>query len=766
MSAEPGRVAIGEPPPLVETKLLPPRSRPQLVQRPRLFDALDRLQGAELTLVSGPAGGGKSVLVGSWCEARNGTALAWVSLDAADDDPVRLWTYVATAVDRVRPGIGRPALDRLRSPAASVTTAVDELVNGIAAYREPLKIVLDDLHVLREESTLRALEHAVERLPHGARVVATTRVDPPIRLGRLRAKGALGELRAKDLAFTLDEARDLLVGQEGIRLADEDLALLVERSEGWAAGLYLAALWLRDHPDPSAGVRDFTGDHRHVADFLSGEVIEALDPDTRTFLLRTSVLGRLTGALCDAVAATTGSRKLLARLASSNLFLVPLDGRGEWYRFHHLFGELLRIDLRRAHPGHVTELQRRAAAWCRAEGLLEEALEYAGAAGDDSLVAEILVEHHRSLLRSGREATLLRWVGRLDSPMLLEHPELPAMGAIASGLLARPASERARLLELAERSSRERPERWSPYVESGVSLARGVWIDGDTGRAIRHGRAAAELGRQGADEIAVAALASLSFALYIAGEVDESRRVAEEAVRRPDAVERPHGLVVAHSTLALLDVAEDHVSAAEANAHLALDTATAAGLGSSWSAGLAHTAFGAVLAARNDLARGEREAVRGEALRRAPEPTVEHVHAVVVLAGIRVARRRLAAAARDLRLVRESLQAFADPGRLPELAERVELALAAANNGASPSGEQPSASELAVLRLLATDLTQREIGRRLFLSLNTVKTHTRGLYRKLGATSRQEAVDRAVALGLLDATDGVDAGSDGSPSPR
>jgi LuxR family transcriptional regulator, maltose regulon positive regulatory protein len=766
MSAEPGRVVIGEPLPLVETKLLPPRSRPQLVQRTRLYDALDRLHGTELTLVSGPAGGGKSVLVGSWCEARRETALAWVSLDPADDDPVRLWTYVATAVDRVRPGIGRPALGRLRSPTAGVMTAVDELVNGIAAYREPLTIVLDDLHLIREESTLRAVEYVVERLPPGARVVATTRVDPPIRVGRLRAKGALGELRAKDLAFTLDEARELLVGQEGIRLADEDLALLVERSEGWATGLYLAALWLRDHPDPAAGVRDFTGDHRHVADFLSGEVIEALDPETRTFLVRTSVLNRLSGPLCDHVMASTGGRDLLARLARSNLFLVPLDGRGEWYRYHHLFGELLRIDLRRADPGLVAESQRRAAAWCLAEGLLEEALEYAGAAADDSLVAEILLEHHRSLLRSGREATLLRWVGRLGSSMLLEHPELPAAGALASGLLARPASERARLLEVAERSSRERPERWSAYVASGVSLARGVWIDGNTGRAVLHGRAAAELGRQGADEIAVAALASLSYALYIAGELDESRSVAEEAVRRPDAGERPHGVVLAHSTLALLDLDESHHSAAEANVRLALDTAAAAGLGSTWSAGLAHTTLGAVLAARTDLARGEREAVRGEALRRAPEPTVEHAHAVVVLAGIRVARRRLAAAARDLRLVRESLQAFADPGRLPELADRVELALAAAKNGASPSAEQPSASELAVLRLLATDLTQREIGRRLFLSLNTVKTHTRGLYRKLGATSRDEAVDRAAGLGLLDGTDRPDAGSGGSPSPR
>jgi ATP/maltotriose-dependent transcriptional regulator MalT len=763
MSAEPGDVAIDEPPPLVETKLIPPRSRPQLVARPRLYDALDGLDGTELTLVSGPPGGGKSVLVGSWCEARSDTAVAWVSLDPADDDPVRLWTYVATAVDRVRPGLGRTALGRLRAPGAGASVAVDELLNGVAAYRAPLTIVLDDLHVLHEESTLQSFEYVVERLPPGARLVATTRVDPPIRLGRLRAKGALGELRAADLAFTLDEARQLLVAHQGIDLADDDLERLVARSEGWPAGLYLAALWLRDHPDPRTGVQDFTGDHRHVADYLSAEVIDALDADTRSFLLRTSVLGRFSGRLCDAVVGTTGSEDLLARLAQSNLFLVPLDGRGEWYRYHHLFGELLRVELVRSDPGLAAELHRRAAGWCREQGLVEEALEHAEAAGDEDTVAAMLVEHHRAFLRTGREATLLRWVARLGTPSLLEHPELPVAGALASGLMARAASERARLLEVGERSAREHPERWSPYVESAVTLARGAWIDGDTDRAVRNGRAAAELGRRGADEIAVAALGALSFALYLAGEPDESRSVAEESVRRPDADQRPHGLILAHSTLALLDVEAGHARRAEANARLALETTAAAGLGSSWTAGLAHTGLGAVLKERNELVRAEREAARGEALRRGPEPTIEHVHAVIVLAGVRAARRRLAAAARDLELVRESLGTFADPGRLPELAARVEQALEAAGDDASVPGEQPSTSELAVLRLLATDLTQREIGQRLFLSLNTVKTHTRVLYRKLGATSREEAVDRAAALGLLDDTE---AESDGSPLRR
>jgi LuxR family transcriptional regulator, maltose regulon positive regulatory protein len=396
-------VATDSLPPLVETKLIPPRRRPQLVARPRLLRALDELDGMELTVVSAPAGGGKSVLVGSWCDSRPGTAVAWVSLDSADDDPVRLWTYVATAVERIRPGLGQPALRRLRDPRSSVSAAVDELLAAMAAYRKPLVLVLDDVHVLRDDETLRSFEHAVERLPAGARIVATTRSDPPIGLGRLRANGALGELRAADLAFTLDEARELLVVHERIDLDETDLSLLVERSEGWPAGLYLAALWLRGHADPRAAVRDFTGGHRNVADYLSSEVVDALDEKTRDFVLRTSILARLSGPLCDAVLGATDSGSVLADLARSNLFLVPLDGRGEWFRYHHLFQELLQLELARLDPSLPVALRRTAGAWCRERGLVEEALEYLSKADDDAAVADTLLEHHRALIRPGYE---------------------------------------------------------------------------------------------------------------------------------------------------------------------------------------------------------------------------------------------------------------------------------------------------------------------------------------------------------------------------
>jgi ATP/maltotriose-dependent transcriptional regulator MalT len=735
---------------LVETKLMPPRVREQIVQRPRLLRALDSFEGAELTLVSAPAGSGKSVLVASWSAAHPELAIAWLSVDPADNDPVRLWSYVATAVDRVRPGLGRRAVERLQRPGAVVTTALDELLGAIATSGEPLTIVLDDLHLLRDESALRSIEYAVEQLPRSARLIALTRADPAIRLGRLRARKALGELRVRDLAFTLREARELIVAQEGVPLDDGDLSMLLERSEGWAAGLYLAALWLREQPDPKQGLQDFSGDHRHVAEYLSGEVIDGLDDDTRRFLLHTSVLGRLSGPLCDAVLDTVGSDARLGELARSNLFLVPLDPRGEWYRYHQLFRELLRMELRRTEPAAVAELHRRASAACRAGGLVEEALEHADAAGDDLVVAEILLEHHRELLRTGHEATLLRWIYRIETHALREAPELCAAGAIASGLRSHSASERAGLLQLADEAVRERPERLTPYVASALALARSAWIDGDTGRAIENGRTAAEMGRRGADEIAVPALAALSFSLYVKGALAEARTIALEALDRPEAHLRPHGVVYAHATMALLELELHRAHAAEARAEQALELAEIAGLTNSWSAALACSAHSAALLALGRLARGERQAERGEALRRAPEPTVEHAHALLILAEARILRHRLAAAETDLERAVEAIHGFEDPGRLPALAAGLAEQLANARSAAPTLVEEPSPSELAVLRLLATDLTQRQIGQQLYLSLNTVKTHARGIYRKLGASSRQEAVARAEALGLLD----------------
>jgi LuxR family maltose regulon positive regulatory protein len=733
---------------VIEPKLMPPRVHPGMLRRTRLLNALDDASGVPLTVLNAGVGYGKTTLARSWCTERPEPVI-WLTLDPADDDPVRLWAHLATGVERLGPGLGSQALSALAAPGASIEAAVDEVMNGLVAYERRATIVLDDLHAIKSEDTLRSIGHAIERMPTNARVVASTRSDLQIGLARLRATRALTEVRARDLAFNLEETGELL-SREGVELSGENIELLADRTEGWPAGLYLAALWLRDLDDPDAGVREFAGSARHVGDYLTEEVLSGLAPDTRDFLLRTSVLGRFTPALCDSVLGREDSAAVLAGLARSNMFLVALDARGEWYRYHHLFGEVLQLELG---SEAALELRRRAAAWCGEHGLVEDAIEYAAAAFDAEMVARLLQDHHLEFIWGGRLGQLLGWMRWLPPEILERHPLLPGAGALAATLQALPEVEIQRLLALAEGARRSHPELWTPYLEATVDLTRAAVIQGNDVRgSVEHGRRALAVVRAGDEVLTVGSLAALAHALFFLGDLDETRRNALEVVERPDAASRPVGYAASLGLLALVDAERGRFENAEAWARQALSFASERFLADVWVASLAHLGLALACAGTGRLDDAEREAARGEELRRSPQPTVGHAHSLLVLAEVRVARSRLARATSDLEHARRAISEFADPGRLPALADAVEEKLAAARLSAGNRNliEAPSPAELAVLRGLAAGLSRREIGERLYISLNTVKSHTRELYRKLGANSQTDAVARAEALGLLD----------------
>jgi ATP/maltotriose-dependent transcriptional regulator MalT len=732
---------------VVEPKLMLPRARPRIQRRARLLELLDGDDAAALTLINAPVGYGKTTLLRSWCAERP-EAVVWMTLDEADDDPVRLWTHLATAVDRLGHDLGRPGLMGLGVRGTAVETAVDELMNVLVADGRPVTIILDDLHAIGSERSLRSIDHAIERLPANARLLVSTRSDT-ISVARRPAGGGFREIRARELAFTVDEARELMM-REGIALSDDGVELLVERTEGWAAGLYLAALWLRDLEDPDQGVRAFSGSARHVADYLTDEVLRPLDPQTRDFLVRTAVLGRFTPGMCDAVLGREDSAGVLAELVRSNVFLVAPHAREQWYRYHHLFGELLQLELRREDARAV---RRRASAWCRAQGLIEDAVAYAVAAGDAETVAGLLVEHDRAFVWGGQLTQFLGWVRWLPSELLLEHPSLAAAGAAAASLLAHPEIEVERLLAVAERARRERPQRWSPYAEAILEVTHANGIQhADVGAAVGHARRAVAAARAGADVLTVGVLAALSQALFFAGDLDEARCVALQAVERPDAPDVPDGYLGHLGLLALVDAERGRTDSAEAWASQAIGFARTRFLTDSWIASLAHLGLALALITAGRLDEAERAALQGERLRRSPQPTVGHAHALLVLARVRIARSRLTSAARVLKRAQRAIAGFPDPGRLPAIAASIErdLTIAGANAGNGHLVEEPSPAELAVLRCLATGLSRRDVAGRLYISLNTVKTHTRGLYRKLGATSRAAAVARAEALGLLE----------------
>ncbi|HET9737610.1 MAG TPA: hypothetical protein VFP78_05765, partial [Solirubrobacteraceae bacterium] len=537
--------------PLAEAKLAAPRPHAHgTVPRPRLSAALDRGAGMPLTLVAAPAGYGKTTAVRDWCGSRR-APVAWISLDAGDNDPVRLWLYVATAVDRVREGLGRLALQRLRATGGGIQHGVDELMNGIAAFGDELVVVLDDVQAVDNPDCLGSLDYAVEHLPPNARVIAISRADPALRLARLRAGGKLHELRAAEFAFSREETRELVVERGRVELGAEEVRSLHERTEGWPAALALATIWLRAVDEPNDAVRDFGGSNRFVADYLTQEVFESVDDDVRAFLLAVCVLGRFTPALCDGVLGRTDSAAMLARLERSNLLISRLE-HGGWYRIHPLFAEYGTAQLSAIEPDALAQIHRRAGLWLSERSFTVEAAHHAAAAGDHELVARLMVEHHLELIRAGSARTLLRWVGTLPDDLVVAHPELAVGAATAAAMIGQSAVEQRRYLRLADRAAAERPEHVTPYVRAVAAMVRAASAVGGVGRAVMEGRSAVELAQAEADPVLVAARASLARALYLAGELDGAWTAGMDAIEHPDAEHRPPGHAFARSTLALV----------------------------------------------------------------------------------------------------------------------------------------------------------------------------------------------------------------------
>jgi LuxR family transcriptional regulator, maltose regulon positive regulatory protein len=738
--------------PLAAAKLAPPRPRRGMVERPRIARALDAGRDAVLTLVAAPAGYGKTTAVRAWTSDRD-AALAWVTLDTGDNDPGRLWTYAATAIDGIRPDLARRALQRLEAATGPMEAAIDALMDGIAAYSGEIDLVVDDLHTVTEPECLATLAYALRRVPPNLRILALTRTDPVLGLPRLRAAGDLADLRADELAFTLAEAREFLVERNGIALEASEVELLHDRTEGWPAALFLAAVWLRRVGDPHVAVRAFGADQRFLADYLSAEAIGALDADARAFLLRAAVLRRFTPQLADEVLGRPDSAFVLAELERTNLFVARLE-HGGWYRVHSLFAEYAAFQLAAEDPAAVAEIHRRAAAWLRARGLLVEAIEHGVAAGDHAFVAGLLADHHLALVRSGRARTLLRWVETLPDDEVAARPEL-AVGAAAAATMIGRAVERRRLLQLADRARAERPHGVGPYAEALAATVRAGAVDGGVASAVEDGRRAVEIAEAEADAVLVAALAGHARALYLAGDLDAAWAAGLRAVDHPDAAGRMPGHAFARSTLALVAADRGRTTAARAHADRAKALVSGVGSSRSWLGANASAALAAALAAEGHLAEAERELVGAERFFADEVATVHHAWLLVVLSDVRCRRGRLDEAAATLRAAREVMDDLGHCGRVPALAAAVEAQIADAESraGSGEMLEPPSVAELAVLRLLQTDLSTREIGAQLFLSPNTVRTHTRALYRKLAVNSRADAVARADVLGLLGETE-------------
>ena len=412
---------------LLATKLHVPATRSDLVSRPRLAKPLDG--GWGLVLVCAPAGYGKTVLLAEWASLGR-RPVAWLSLDAGDNDPARFWRHAVAALDRILSGIGERLTSLLGPPAPlSYDGLVTALVNELVATpgTDEITLILDDYHVINSHPVHASLEFLLEHRPPGLQVLISSRADPPMALARLRARGQLAELRAAELRFTADEAAELLrqvVAEPGRPLPPAAVAALAARTEGWAAGLQLAALSLRGQPDVDGFVAAFTGTHRYILDYLAGEVLERQSEQVRTFLLETSVLERLSGPLCDAVTGRTGSQALLEEVERAGLFLLPLDEVRGWWRYHHLFADLLRARLEHR-PDRVAELHRTAASWYEQRGLADDAIHHTLAAGETAWAARLVEEHFDTVFNlRGEEATIRSWLPAIPENLVQSRPRL------------------------------------------------------------------------------------------------------------------------------------------------------------------------------------------------------------------------------------------------------------------------------------------------------------------------------------------------------
>ncbi len=422
--------------PILATKLYIPPPRPNIVLRPRLIEQLNEghPSGRKLTLISAPAGYGKTTLLSEWIP-QSERCVTWVSLDDGDNDPMRFWAYLIAALQMLDAQIGRNALALMQTPVLPPIEAIlTVLLNEIATFPDYFALVLNDYHVINAKSIDTALTFLLEHLPPQMHLVIATREDPNLPLARLRARDQLTELRAADLRFTPCEVADFLSQTMGLNLSAEDIAALETRTEGWIAGLQLAALSMRGREDIPGFVKAFAGDNQYIVDYLAEEVLQHQSERVRSFLLQTSILDWLSGPLCDAITDQKDSNALLEALERDNLFVSPQDDKRHWFRYHQLFADVLRVRLREEQPDQVPTLHRRASEWYAQNGSAAEAIRHALAGGDFERAAGLIELAAPAMRRSRQEATLLYWMKALPDDLFRARPVLSVeyVGALMS----------------------------------------------------------------------------------------------------------------------------------------------------------------------------------------------------------------------------------------------------------------------------------------------------------------------------------------------
>jgi LuxR family maltose regulon positive regulatory protein len=693
-TAAPRRAALSGPDVLLATKLHVPRRQPGFVPRPRLAGALSEGLARRLVVVCAPAGSGKTALLADWAPSGS-RPVAWLSLDAADNDPVRFWRHAVAALDRACPGIGERAGLLLGPPApASLEGLVTALINDLAARPGDgeVLLVLDDYHLIDARPVHASLGFLLEHLPPGLHLVLASRADPPLPLARLRAGGQLAELRTADLRFSEQEAAALLRESAGADLPAAAVAALTARTEGWVAGLRLAALSLRGQTDPAGFVAAFSGSHRYVLDYLTEEVLDRQHEEVRTFLLETSLLERLSGGLCDAVTGRADSRAMLERVERAGLFLVPLDEVRGWWRYHHLFAGLLRARLQQQRPGRVVPLHRAAAAWCEDHGLPGDAVRHALAAGDPAWAARLVERYADAFLLRSEDATLQRWLAALPAGLAGSRPRL-LLAQARLALLSHRVEAAEVALDAADRAlagaagvagepfepSVGRAASHLANVPAAIALGRTLLaaLQGDAGRAITFARRTLAEAGEGEWLLTSHANGYLGVAEWLRGRLAEAERALSSGIAQGRAAGQPAMTAWVYKDLGQVQRAQGRLDAAAGTCRQALQDAAAASRTALPAAGIAHVGLAEVAYQRNELDTALRHVSEGIGACRQMNFTQPLAAGLATLAWIRQARGDTAGAREAME---EAGQAGPGPGVAgllnPVPAQRARLQLA------------------------------------------------------------------------------------------
>jgi ATP/maltotriose-dependent transcriptional regulator MalT len=746
-------------PVLIATKLHVPEARQGLISREELVAHLVGGGRRKLTLVCAPAGWGKTTLLSEWrASPDESRPFAWVALDPEDNDPVRFWSYLIGALRTVDPTLGDEALARLPSAGRSLVEVVlPSLINELAGSRQRSVLVLDDYHLLHNERVHASLAYLLRHLPSTLQIVIASRADPPLPLATLRVSDEVTEVRTQELRFNNKEADALLNGSLDLGLEQPDLDLLQARTEGWAAGLQLAGLSLQAQSDRRAFLRTFAGDDRQIGEYLQ-ELLAEQPAALRAFLLSTSILERMCAPLCDAVTGGDDASSRLEEIHRSNLFLVPLDSRRQWYRYHHLFRDLLRSELARSERALLPELHGRAAAWHKAEGFVDESIAHATSAGDFAEAADLIAENWGSfVIQLGQGETVARWLDRLPREVVLEDARLCFVRGWITLIFGR-QHEVEEWLRAAEACPPPAAPLYTAVfasLDSGIAELRAIQAvqSGDVQKAIKAGRRSLELEPDTASQGYAVARIVLGASFYFAGDLSQAEAALDAGLRELGGDSVRAALLVGLGYRAVIHADNGQLAQAESLSGEAERLIERWRLSEDVWATSSFLAKGKLLELRGEWAAAESAYAHVTILARRGGRRLDLTLALTSLARL---KRRAGdhAGARSLaREARGVLAACPDPGVLSALLTRTERSLQLAPTPASApvlaADLELSERELTILRLLGSKLSQREIGSDLFISLNTVKGHVKSIFRKLGVNSRAEAVARGRELGLL-----------------